>query len=187
MSKSFTAHALHSLKSIGSVAPSSKFLVNNMLKSIDFSKPLVIVEFGAGNGAFTKSLVSKVHKDSTLLSFELNQEFVTDLKNNLGRHKHLHIVHDSAFNFEKHLARAGVTKVDYFVSSLPLALFKSHEKSDFLKTCSSYLKPEGSFLQYQYSLNSYKKLKQNFNKVGLGFTLINVPPAFIYECSNALI
>ncbi len=187
MSKSFTAHALHSLKSIGSVAPSSKFLVNNMLKSIDFSKPLVIVEFGAGNGAFTKSLITKVHKQSKLISFELNDDFVQELSQRLGKHQQLNLIHDSAFNFEEHLQNLGVKKVDYFVSSLPLALFNAQQKSEFLKTCSNYLQADGKFLQYQYSLNSYKKLKQNFNKVGLGFTLINVPPAFIYECTNALV
>ena len=39
---------------IGAIAPSSKFLAKKMMKEIDFSKDLNIIELGPGNGVFTE-------------------------------------------------------------------------------------------------------------------------------------
>lgn len=184
MSKSFTLSALNSFKSVGSVAPSSKYLVNKILKSIDFEQDLVIVEFGSGKGAFTKPLISKLSKNSHLICFELNEDFFNHISElDVGKSQ-VNFILDSAFNFEKHLQDLGIDSVDYFISSLPLALFSSGKKSAWLAQCNHWLKPFGCLFQYQYSLNSYKLLKRFFANVDLSFTFINIPPAVVYQCTK---
>jgi phospholipid N-methyltransferase len=46
------------------------------------------------------------------------------------------------------------------------------------------LRPDGTFLQYQYSLKHRRALEQRYPQVRLGFTLRNFPPAFVYSCSR---
>ncbi len=186
MANKFTKEALQSLKSVGSVAPSSKFLAKTMLKHIDFSSPLVIVEFGPGTGALTKPLLSELSESSLLYSFELNETFANQLDQQFADESQLKLIIDSALQFDEYLLADGIDKVDYFVSSLPLTLMNTQSRNILLDKCSDYLADDGYFLQYQYSLNSYKRLKEKFATVNVDFTLINLPPAFVYVCSNLL-
>jgi len=68
------------------------------------------------------------------------------------------------------------------VSSLPLTLLKEEDVIDLLDKIPNYLKKEGYFVQYQYSLGKYRLLKQKFARVNVDFTLRNVPPSFVYKC-----
>jgi phosphatidylethanolamine/phosphatidyl-N-methylethanolamine N-methyltransferase len=58
----------------GAVAPSSKFLVKKMLSKIDFREDLDLLQLGYGNGVFTKELVRKISKESTLVVFEVDKK-----------------------------------------------------------------------------------------------------------------
>ena len=62
-------------KEIGAIAPSSKFLTNEIIKSIDFSNSDCIVELGPGLGTFTKPLLKKANPKTKLLCFEINKKF----------------------------------------------------------------------------------------------------------------
>ncbi len=184
MAKIFTRNALNSIRSVGSIAPSSKYLVADMLKIIDFNKDLNILEFGPGNGVITKAISKKITKKSKLITYELNVDFYNHVESAFSEEENVFVLNKSAFDFDEYLRKVGISHIDYIVSSLPLALFKKEDKVKLFKKCGAFLKQEGAFLQYQYSLNSYKTLKENFNKVNLSFTLINLPPAIIYQCSG---
>jgi phospholipid N-methyltransferase len=54
-----------------------------------------------------------------------------------------------------------------------------------LAVSESCLEPDGYFLQYQYSLSQRAVLERCFADVRVGFALVNIPPAFVYECSLA--
>ena len=56
----FFKEAIKDLKTSGTVTPSSRFLVDRMLKRIDFSKVNVLVELGPGNGAITALILKKI-------------------------------------------------------------------------------------------------------------------------------
>jgi phospholipid N-methyltransferase len=81
------------------------------------------------------------------------------------------------------LHELGIEKVDYLISSLPLAILPKADLDVLFKKIPQYLINDGNFVQYQYSLNKYKFLKSVFNSVKLDFTPINLPPAFIYRCT----
>jgi phospholipid N-methyltransferase len=165
---------------VGSVAPSSRFLVRKMVNPIDFEKAHVIVEFGPGTGVITEELLKKMKPDAHLYIFEINKEFVETLS--AIKDKRLKLIEDSAEKLEEYLLKDGIREVDYVVSSLPLAIIPRDIEYNILHAASRALKKGGSFIQFQYSLASRKKLKEIFHSIKTNFTPINLPPAFVFTC-----
>lgn len=181
--KIFAKEVLNSIKHIGAIAPSSKYLANHIIKHIDFRENQVILEFGSGNGAITKRLLNRMPSSSRLISLEINDPFLKHCENKFKVYNNFEIYNHSAIEFDGLLQKLNIEKVDYLISSLPLAILPKTDLDILFKKIPSYLIIDGSFVQYQYSLNQYKFLKTIFNSVKLGFSPINLPPAFIYRCT----
>src|ERR1700737_2399803 len=64
---------------LGSVIPSSRFLVNDLLHQVNWEKARVIVEYGPGVGTITQEVLKRMRPDAVLVAIELNEEFVTFL------------------------------------------------------------------------------------------------------------
>jgi len=166
------------MKSVGALAPSSKYLVSKMLKQIDFSKKVNILELGPGTGVVTKEILDKITSDSNLVCLELNAQFCTDLEE--IKDKNLQVIQGSA---EDVGALFKNKSFDYVISGLPLAIFKKESVNEILDGCVASLKEEGTYIQFQYSLASKKTLKRYFTKVDLSLAAVNLPPAVVYTCS----
>ena len=177
----FSLEAIKSIKESGTVAASSRFLVDKMTKNI-CDQESVIIEFGTGNGKITESILTKTSCCSQVFSFELNKVMFDKLTTKLPHDKRLCMINDTAHNFEKALTQHHIEKVDYFISSLPLSLLKKEDVEDLLAKVKEYLHPDGMFVQYQYSLDKLQLLKSRFSDVKVRFTPLNIPPAFIYYC-----
>ncbi len=65
---------------LGSVIPSSPFLVNDMLAEVDWNRARVIVEFGPGVGTITREALKRMRRDAVLIVIELNEDFVHYLR-----------------------------------------------------------------------------------------------------------
>src|SRR5919204_4562487 len=61
---------------LGSIIPSSRFLVKHLIGEIDFERSRCIVEYGPGIGNITKELLERLRPDGTLIAIETNAEFV---------------------------------------------------------------------------------------------------------------
>jgi len=181
--KLFAKEVVNSLKHIGAIAPSSKYLANNIIKHIDFGDNQIILEFGCGNGAITKQILRKMPSSSRLISLEINNPFMKHCQNKFKVYNNFEIYNHSAIDFDLLLNQLDIEKVDYLISSLPLAILNKADLDVLFKKIPQYLINDGSFVQYQYSLNKYKFLKTVFDSVTLDFTPINLPPAFIYRCT----
>ena len=181
--KLFVKEVVNSIKHIGAIAPSSRYLANNIIKHIDFDENQVILEFGCGNGAITKQILKKMSPTSRLISLEINDPFLKHCEDKFKVYNNFEIYNHSAIEFDLLLQKLEIEKVDYLISSLPLAILPKTDLDVLFKKIPNYLINDGSFLQYQYSLNKYKFLKSVFDNVKLGFTPINLPPAFIYRCT----
>jgi phospholipid N-methyltransferase len=168
---------------VGSVTPSSKYLVQKMIDPIDFKNANVIVEFGPGTGVITTEILKHLKSDGRLYAFEINKEFADELKKiDDVRFK---LIEDSAEKIELYLNKDGIEKVDFVVSSLPLAIIPKEIEYNILNAASRALKKGGSFIQFQYSLSSKKKLKEIFQSIKTNFTPINFPPAFVFTCTKS--
>ena len=117
---------------IGSIVPSSSFLTRKMLKPIDFSRKLSIVEYGPGTGALTLPLLRRMNSDSTLIAIESNHKLYSRLESVQSEYANFNIVHNSAENIAAVLNSMNRTQVDYIISSLPLATISLSEKMAIL-------------------------------------------------------
>lgn len=180
--KKFISEVLKSTGTIGALSPSSSFLAKKMLEPIDFSQSQCIVEFGPGTGVFTKKLLENMLPDSKLLAFEINPTFIEELEQ--IKDSRLVLIKDSAEKIEEYLKENGCSSADYIVSSLPFAMIPDDVVHRILTNSDSALSENGRYIQFQYSLNAKKKLERYFSEVNINFTLLNLPPAFIYVCKK---
>ncbi|MFT6699385.1 MAG: phospholipid N-methyltransferase [Porticoccaceae bacterium] len=179
----FFKEALKNLKTLGTVTPSSRFLSKRMLREIDFSKADVIVELGPGNGAITKYITENLSPTARLICFEINDNFYSQLKEQ--KHPQLIVLNISAEKIVDELKRLNINKVDCIISSLPLTIIPEEVSSEILEKSFDVLEDNGTFVQYQYSLTYFKKLKRVFKEsILLEFEPLNIPPAFIYRCKK---
>ena len=170
-------------RQVGAMSPSSRFLTEKMVENIDFKNAKVIIELGPGTGVFTHALIDKMLPDAKLMVFELNDEFFKELTKQITDSR-VQLIHDSAEKIDEYLKNAGYHEADVIVSSLPLAMFSQELRKNILNASKSALKPNGKYIQFQYSLQSKKKLQKTFNQVAISFTPLNFPPAFIYTCTK---
>jgi len=168
---------LKNWREVGSVIPSSSFLANKMIGSIDFKKAKIIVELGPGLGCFTDKILEMMDRDAKLFVFEINPDFCNELKKN--KDSRLTVFNVSALDMAYHMREI---KADYVISGIPLSTLADNSRSLLLKAIKNILSCGGVYIQFQYSLDSYKKLKSIFSGVALKFTLFNAPPAFVYRC-----
>lgn len=163
------------------MSPSSPFLAKKMLESIDFKRTKVIVELGPGTGVFTKKIIEKMAPDAIMLVFELNDSFMNQLQRKIND-KRVHLIHDSAEKIGEYLAQYGFSKADAIVSSLPLANFPIELKERILTESRTAMHDDSIYVQFQYSLNAKRSIKNIFRSVKITFTPVNFPPAFVYTC-----
>jgi len=178
--KSFFKTYLEQKRQVGSWVPSWPLLVNNMCRKIDFKNADVIIEYGPGNGVFTKKLLKKANPNTKIFCFELNEDFYNILKNKFNDPR-LILLNQGAETLKEVLKQYNIEKVDAVLSSLPLSFIPNEIKNKILDNSYSVLKKDGVFLQYQYSLNAKDEIKARYGKLKVNLIPLNVPPAFVYK------
>ncbi len=177
--------ALKNYKTSGTLTPSSRFLAKRMLSYVDFNKANVLVELGPGNGAITRKILNNLHPEAHLICFEINTHFYKQLQE--FNHPQLTVLNVSAEHIVDEINKLGHQKTCHIISSLPLSILPEEVSANILHDSYEALDPKGSFIQYQYSLTYYKKLKRVFkDAIRLDFELLNFPPAFVYCCKKAI-
>ncbi len=178
----FSAFIKHP-KQIGSVIPSSKFLIKELLKNIDFENARYIVEYGPGTGCITEELLKRARKDAKILCFETNKKFCSYLRRNI-KDKRLIIINDSAENINKYIKKFNIQKIDCVVSGLPFSVLPKNKRYIIIKETRKTLKYTGKFVIYQYLNNFKKHLSKYFSKISIKFVPLNIPPCFVYVCEK---
>jgi len=151
------------------------------MKDVDFEQARNIVELGVGNGCVTREILRRMRPEARLLSLEINPVFVE-----AGRRledERLTVVQACAAELPVILQEEGIDGVDAVVSSLPLSIMDRQVVDRVMEGSRMSLRPGGRFVQYQYSLRDHERLSRTFGDVAVGFTVLNIPPAFVYTCS----
>jgi len=149
---------------------------------VDFDKALHIVELGTGTGCVTRALLKRMRPDARLISLDVNDAFVKQCRDIQDERLVLRCA--CATLLPQLLEEEAIDTVDAVVSSLPLALMEEDVVNRIVDSSSTSLRPGGKFLQYQYSLKHMETLNRHFGDVRVGFVPYNVPPAFVFECSD---
>ena len=181
--RSFINQFMKDKKMVGSIRPSSKYLMNKMLENIDFNTARVIVELGPGTGVFTYEILKRMSQDSVLLIFELNQGFMRTLRKNI-KDKRAIFIYDSAEKIQEYIQKHELGQADAIISSLPLYNFPQELRDTIVNNSFEALKDTGKYIQFQYTKQAKKMLQAKFSTVSISFTPLNFPPAFVYTCDK---
>jgi len=105
---------------LGSIVPSSRFLIKQLLQPIDWHQARVIVEYGPGVGCITAEILRRMRSDAVLIAIELNPDFVSHLRSSL-RDERLKVVEGSAEAVGEILESFGRGKANYIISGIPFS------------------------------------------------------------------
>ena len=117
---------------LGSIVPSSPFLVKDIMAQVDWDRARVVVEFGPGVGTITREALKRMRHDAVLLVIELNEDFVQYLSSTI-RDPRLRVVHGSAAHVRRILAEQGLAPADYIISSLPYSLLAEEMRREIVE------------------------------------------------------
>jgi phospholipid N-methyltransferase len=170
---------------LGSIVPSSRFLIKQLLQPINWARARVIVEYGPGVGGITAELLRHMRADAVLIAIEMNPEFVRYLRRSLTDTR-LKVVEASAESVDEILRRCGCPRADYIISGIPFSTIPPAQRERILRKTCAVLEPGGAFLVYQFSTRVLQDLKRIFGYVGRRFEPLNVLPAHLFICQPAI-
>ena len=165
---------------LGSIVPSSRFLIKQVLEPIDWAQARVIVEYGPGVGSITAEILRRMRPDATLIAIETNPEFVRFLRS--IEDERLHVVEASAESVVQILRQHGHAKASYIISGIPFSTISAPLRERILRKTHSVLEPHGLFLVYQFSTRVLPDLRRIFGSVRQQFEPLNVLPAHLFFC-----
>lgn len=180
----FLMQYLKSPRTIGAVAPSSKWLAEKMVADIDFENASCIVEYGPGTGVFTEKLVEKKKPETKLLLLETNKEFCTQLREKYSTDENVIVIYGSAEHVDGYLKKHGFHKADYVVSGLPFTSLPKNISESILQKTREIIGQEGVFITFQYTLIKIAFIAEYFDIIEHERVLKNIPPAHVLKCRN---
>jgi phospholipid N-methyltransferase len=164
---------------VGSIIPSSRVLIEKMLKPVDWENTRVFVEYGPGVGTFTRPILEHLGPDATLVTIDTNPDFTRYLKESIDDPR-LVAVHGSAAEVQKILEDRGLGQADYVLSGLPFSTLPPGVGDEIAAATSGVIRPGGAFLVYQFSPKVRDFIAPHFDRIDRGFEWINVPPAQLF-------
>ncbi len=168
------------------VLPSSKALVKRVLGKIDFERSRVFVEFGAGEGCYTRELVKRLAPDAKLLVFELDHHLAEHLRQQFEGDGRVLIYAQDAATFRDELQKLGFAEADYVLSGIPFSYLEPAKKKEILRAVHEGLTAEGQFIVYQVT-PELKVHTRMFAAHEVEYFLPNIPPMFIVACHKSSI
>lgn len=166
-------------KDVASVTPTSRFCIHTVCKPIDFSKDIILVEYGAGAGVFSKYVLERMTPDSKLILFETNDLLYKKLLE--IRDSRVEFFRKSVERVTELLDGATIGRVNYIISGIPFSFLDEPEKKSILDQSKTILKEGGAFLAYQTSSHLKKPLQETFGNVETEWEWRNIPPMTVYR------
>jgi phospholipid N-methyltransferase len=167
---------------LGSLVPSSRFLVNTLLSRVEWERARVVVEYGPGIGNMTQEILKRMRSDATLVAIEMNPEFVRFIQREIADPR-LRIICGSASEVRKILTKLKLDCADYVISGIPYTTIPANVRRQILTDTHKLLHPEGGFLVYQFTRTVLPYLEPVFGNVQQGFEPRNILPARLFFCT----
>ena len=164
---------------VGSIIPSSRTLIEHMLRPVDWKNTKLFVEYGPGVGTFTRPILELLPDDATLIAIDTNPDFVRFLRESIDDDR-LIAVNGSAADVERIIAERGFDHADYVVSGLPFSTLPAGVGDDIANATAKVVRPGGAFLVYQFSPKVLDFLNPCFDRIDREFEWINIPPAHLF-------
>src|SRR5215510_1738083 len=181
----FAKNFLHHPKMLGSLIPSSRFLVGRLLNKVDWSRAETIVEYGPGVGTFTAHILARMQSNSRLVVFEMNEDFVRYLARAFPDPR-LHVVHGSAESVQQELDRLKLHGADYIISGIPFTTMPVALREKIMRESRQALNPGGAVLVYQFTRAVLPYLRSHFSRIHQDFEPRNILPARLFYCTQEM-
>jgi phospholipid N-methyltransferase len=171
---------LSNVKTVATIAPSSRSLSRAIVRGIDWSKTKCVVELGAGTGPVTDVLVKAAPPGVRVIINEYLPDFCVHLRR---RFPDAEIVEGDARRLTEILDERGTTHVDYILSGLPLTHFTKVDRDTVIEQAAKLLGDDGEFRQLTTIPWIYRRLyRRYFKDVRFKLVLWNLPPGGVYFC-----
>jgi phospholipid N-methyltransferase len=164
---------------VGSIIPSSRTLIEHMLRPVEWDKTKLFVEYGPGVGTFTRPILEKLGDKGTLIAIDTNAEFIRYLSESIPDER-LIAVTGSAADVEQIISEHGFKNADYVLSGIPFSTLPPGVGEAIAKATAKVIRPGGAFLVYQFSAKVFDFINPHFDRIDRGFEWINVPPAKLF-------
>lgn len=161
---------------VAALYPTPKLIVRKALKKIN-PEAKYFIEYGAGNGAFTREILKIMPADGKLLAIEINQEFVEQLKN--IKDERLTLFCGNASDIPKNLIEINFPQIDIIISGIPFSRINAQDRDKIIKNSWELLVNGGTFITYQSVPIIVRVLKRYFKKINWYLEPRNFLPLFI--------
>src|SRR5215472_15989013 len=179
----FAKNFLQHPRMLGSLIPSSRFLVHRLLANVDWTRARTIVEYGPGVGTITAHILARMLPKSRLIVFEMNEDFVRYLARTFPDPR-LHLVPGSAETVQKELDRLKLDGADYIISGIPYTTMPVELRDKIMRETREALNPGGAVLVYQFTRAILPYLQTHFSQIRQDFEPRNILPARLFYCTQ---
>ena len=169
---------------VGSIAPSSPELAQQMVAGIRPNEESVVLELGVGTGAITKFLQEIVPSRESYLGIEIDKKLVKLLKENFPA---LKIVRGNACDTFSIHQKTGFGKVGYIICCLPFVSLPNDVGEKVLAEIDKFMEQGCVFRTFQYAHGYYfpsaiklrEHMRDRYGKAKKSPLVVkNMPPAF---------
>ena len=144
-----------------------------------------ILELGSGMGAITECILQRQVPEDKLILIEKNKNFADYLSH---KYRKANVFAKDAANAKTLLEAQGISEVRHIVCSLPFVIMQQEQQLSILDVIFKLLHPQGcvSMVTYFIRCPISKKVLDQYNKSSelFGFTMKNIPPAYVYQIKN---
>lgn len=166
-------------KEVGSVIPSSKFLIRKVVECMRVQEARTIVELGPGTGVLTHEILRHMRPDAKLVAIELNSRFAQLLRHDL-QDMRLSVFEGSSTEMERALELAGDRQADVVVSGIPFSTMHHGAGRATVAAAKRVLRPGGRFVAYQFRSEVRNYGDPVFGPAETHPGFLNVPPMRVY-------
>lgn len=175
----FVRGFLRDPRGVGSVWPSSRFLVQRIVEASEVEGARVVVELGPGTGPVTRELLAHLPGESRLAALEISAEFVQFLREELPDPR-LSVHRRPAAEIGTVLEEVGLGAADLVVSGIPFSTMDTGVARETLDAVRAALAPGGLFVAYQLRDTVRHRARPILGEPQAEMELLNLPPMRVY-------
>lgn len=182
--KSFFREFLRHAKQTASVVPTSRSATRKVCDCVDFSRPVVVVEFGPGVGNVAGEIAQRMSPTSRLILIEINPVFVELLRERFAHDERVEVVEGLAQDAERIMQERGIEGADAVLANIPFTFFDDATRRSILFAAKNILKPRGRFIAFPFTTTIRPLLGEVFSSVVEGVIWQNLPPLRVFVATK---
>jgi phosphatidylethanolamine/phosphatidyl-N-methylethanolamine N-methyltransferase len=167
-------------KEVGSIIPSSRFLMRRVVREARVDRAQLVVELGPGTGGSTRALLRTMRPDAKLLAIEINPRFARLIASSI-RDPRLIVHVGSAEDISGALAQHDLPAPDVVLSGIPFSTMPQSLGLAIVREVHQVLAPGGRFVAYQVRDRVEMLGRTVFGPARVQTELLNVPPMRVFR------